>query len=170
MSTFSGKKKYSGLERNAYLSKCGKYRYWLKREWKTGGNGKDVCFIMLNPSTADENTDDPTIRRYMGFAQQWGFSSLTVRNLFPYRATKPKDLLNVTDPSNGARGLLEMDVARWSHFVIVAWGSWVPFNQDIEALKILSTVPLYCLGKTKNGKPRHPLYAPLATEVIPFVP
>src|SRR6185369_17379869 len=80
----------------AVISKCGKYRYSLRREW-IGGAGT-VCFIMLNPSTADASVDDPTIRRCIGFAQRWGYQILEVVNLYAYRATRPRDMFAAADP------------------------------------------------------------------------
>src|SRR5438045_3510538 len=95
---------YHGLRRAAAISACGRYRWWLRRSWHQGGNGRVLCFIMLNPSTADARTDDPTIRRCMGFARSWGFSTLDVRNLFAWRATEPTELLRTDDPIGGRCG------------------------------------------------------------------
>src|SRR6185437_4878200 len=89
---------YERLRRSASISECGRYRYWLRRSWGHGGNGKTVSFIMLNPSMADAEQDDPTLRRCMGFAQGWGFSTLSVHNLFALRATDTKELLTANDP------------------------------------------------------------------------
>lgn len=141
------------------------YRWWLRRSW-AGGNGRVVCFIMLNPSTADAEVDDPTIRRCMSFAQRWGFSHLSVRNLFPYRATSPRELLTATEPTGGARGDHELLPAVPPHMVICAWGAWIPYERDQDALRILQRdgAVLHCLGLTKHGKPRHPLYIKADTQ------
>jgi hypothetical protein len=151
---------YAGLSRSAELSACGRYRWWLRRAWEHGGDGRTVCFICLNPSTADALADDPTVRRCLGFARAWGFSALDVRNLFALRATDPRELLTADDPAGGVRGDLELAAARAYPLVVCAWGTSVPFGRDREALRLLAGKPLYVLGLTKNGMPRHPLYVP----------
>ncbi len=83
------------MTRNAHLSICRRYRYALLRRW---GEGKNAMFIGLNPSTADETADDPTIRRCVSFAKAWGFGGLCMANLFAYRATNPADMLMQADP------------------------------------------------------------------------
>jgi len=118
---------------------------------------------MLNPSTADAFTDDPTIRRCIGFAQSWGYDTLSVRNLFPWRATYPKELLAVDYPTvtGGERGDIELITAMTADLVVVAWGASVPCGRDVRALESFLAFPMkqiHCLELTKNGKPRHPLY------------
>ncbi len=84
------------LQRRANFSRCRQYRYALWRQW---GDGDDFMLLIgLNPSTGDHRQDNPTIRRCMGFAHDWGYSGLCVANLFAYRATYPKDLFAATDP------------------------------------------------------------------------
>jgi hypothetical protein len=148
---------YGGLVRSAGLSECGRYRYWLRRSWQTGGDGRTLCFCMLNPSTADGLTDDPTARRCMAFTRAWGFSSLVLRNLFALRATDPAELLRAPDPV-GPRGDAELAAARSADLVVAAWGASVPHGREARALEILAGTPLYCLGVTRAGAPRHPLY------------
>lgn len=147
---------YARVRRSAEISECGRYRWWLRRSWNTGQGV--VCFIMLNPSTADAEIDDPTIRRCMGFARRWGFQVLDVRNLFPFRATDPKELLTVTDPSGGHRGTIELQTAVTADKIVAAWGSWVPFGHEHLVRILMPDSQLWCLGKTKSGAPRHPLY------------
>lgn len=155
---FFGTQRYLGLQRDALLSPCQKYRYWLKRSWQQGGDGRTLCFIMLNPSTADATLDDPTIRRCLAYTQEWGFSTLEVRNLFAYRSSQPKDLFKAADPV-GPQGDYYLLQAREADQIIVAWGANVPFERDREVLKMFKGVAsLYCLGATKHGQPRHPLY------------
>ncbi len=152
---------------DARISDCGRYRWWLSRSWE-GGNGS-VCFVMLNPSTADASHDDPTIRRCIGFAKWWGFQSLTVRNLFAFRATDPRELLKADDPTGGEQGDDQIRAAKNAHMIVVAWGSKVPFGRDQQALRLLRGAELKCLGLTKSGFPRHPLYVKSATTLVPFV-
>lgn len=151
----------------ADISECGKYRWWLRRSW-TGGDGRVVCFIMLNPSTADGTVDDPTIRRCVAFAKSWGYSILSVRNLFPYRATDPKELKTALNPTGGEHGDMEIQMAGYAHTIVCAWGVNAPKQREDQVLKILEGKPLYCLGVTKGGQPKHPLYIPANQPLIPF--
>lgn len=157
----------SRILRSAEVSDCGRYRWWLRRSWTYQNlegtkRGKGVvCFVMLNPSTADGTQDDPTIRRCILFAQSWGYDTLSVRNLFPWRATDPKELFNATTVTGGHRGDIELLAAMTADLVVAAWGAGVPFDRDVEAMKLFEAFPnkeIYCLGLTKHGKPRHPLY------------
>ena len=144
---------------SAIISSDGLYRYRLDREWDLFNRSK-VCFIMLNPSTADAESDDPTIRRCMGFAKYWGFGGLIVVNLYAFRATDPRRLKGLAveaaiGPYNREyvdEALADCDRA------IAAWGNHRPPNVIADALRcternIEAFVPL-----TKKGWPRHPLY------------
>ncbi len=159
----------SALRGSAEISECGRYRWWLRRSWEPDGNSKGVCFVMLNPSTADAMIDDPTIRRCIGYARRWGYSVLSVRNLFAYRATDPASLRGVADPEGGERGDMELQAARSADLVVCAWGAGGPYRKrDRRALELLAGTPLYCLKVTKNGDPQHPLYLKADLEPIPF--
>ncbi len=157
-----------GISRSAEISECGRYRWKLKRRWRLFKesieiHGHGVCsFVMLNPSTADGTQDDPTVRRCIGFASSWGYDTLVVRNLFALRATSPRELLTAENPTGGSRGDAELLRALTGSLTVVAWGSKVPFDRDKDALQLFKThfpgVPLFCLGVTKSGSPRHPLY------------
>lgn len=166
------------VHRSAELSDCGAYRWWLRRSWQIWDKqglpvkSKGVCcFVMLNPSTADATQDDPTIRRCIGFARSWGYDTLSVRNLFPYRATDPNELHTAVNPTGGERGDTELLAACTAGMVILAWGAKVPFGRDVEALKLFRRhcpeKPLYCLGKTKHDGPRHPLY--VRSDAVPVL-
>jgi hypothetical protein len=148
--------------RNATLSPCRKYRYLLTRAW--GENGRIVTWIMLNPSTADADVDDPTIRRCMGFTQRLGADALVVVNLFGYRATDPGELVEVggddaVGPDNGGNVRAACNMGET---IIAAWGALKnPLRGaagEIVALIRKGGYALKCLGKTKDGSPRHPLY------------
>lgn len=165
----------SRITRSAEISECGCYRWWLRRSWTLRNDlfehvqGKGVCcFVMLNPSVADGLQDDPTIRRCINFAFGWGFDVLSVRNLFPWRATDPRELFKAETVTGGARGDSELLAACTADMLVVAWGANVPFDRDKRALAIFQdhfpAVPLYCLGTTKHGHPRHPLYVRADTE------
>ena len=116
---------------DAVISECGRYRYSLLREWNAGR--PRLCIVMLNPSTADANKDDPTIRRCIGFARRDGYGSIVVVNVAAFRATKPKDMLMAADPVGP-----ENDAALWfgamqSEAVLVAWGTKAPANSPSSA-------------------------------------
>ena len=92
------------VNKNAIFSDCRKYRYVLSRTWND--KKKTILFIGLNPSTADEKIDDPTIRRCINYAQNWGYGSLLMVNLFAYRATIPTELKNVKNPIGNDNDIL----------------------------------------------------------------
>ena len=157
------------MKRSADISDCGRYRWWLRRDW--GGPllpQKIVTWIMLNPSKADGEQDDPTIRRCIGFSRQWGYTALSVRNLFPWRATDPRELFTAESVTGGRRGDAEILAARSADLIVVAWGANVPFGRDRQVLDMLAGVPLFCLGKTKGGHPRHPVRLSSQTALEPF--
>lgn len=142
---------------SAVISPCQRYRYRLGREWLTGKGG--VLFVMLNPSTADAEKDDPTIRRCIGFAQRWGFQRLTVGNLFAWRATNPSDLLVADDPVGVENDYHLAEMSQEADAVIVAWG--VPGAYRDRGPYVLRRVlagKIEHLGLTKEGHPKHPLY------------
>jgi hypothetical protein len=161
--------------RLAVISDDGLYRYTLTREW---GPGPAAVWIMLNPSTADANVDDPTIRRCRGFAQSWGCGKLVVVNLFALRTTKPGHLLHHPDPIGPAndyalKEMLQLDGA-WH---VVAWGAAVTElveyglpAQHERIAELAQGTPLWCLGTTRSGQPRHPLYVARTQERLRWSP
>lgn len=144
----------------------GLYRYELSRDWReTPSLNGGVCWIMLNPSTADGQTDDPTIRKCLGFTERLGHNALTVVNLFAYRATDPKQLdvqreagVDIVGPSNST---FIFNAAMRAALIICAWGAFdgVDIREREVALSglIPKTKQLSCLGRSKYGRPRHPL-------------
>ena len=152
------------MEKGAVISDCGFYRYRLWRRW---GRGRHVLWVMHNPSTADADQDDPTIRRCVGFARQWGCEGIEVVNLYAFRSSNPKVLRTVARPA-GPRNqeivekLFAVAVAdAWP--VVVAWGALRSWQSRIQAASILqwcneADAAPKCLGTTKGGYPRHPLY------------
>jgi hypothetical protein len=160
------------VQRFATVSACGRYRYTLRR--KLGGRpGRAVCFVMLNPSSADAEKDDPTIRKCLGFARRWGCAELVVVNLFAFRATRPRDLRAAADPVGRAnRRHVRSAVGRAKGgLVVCAWGTHGAWRgQDVAVrgwIREAGAAPV-CLGQTKSGQPRHPLYVPYTAVVIPF--
>ncbi|MGS5046043.1 MULTISPECIES: DUF1643 domain-containing protein [unclassified Mameliella] len=156
------------IEADAVVSDCGCYRYRLTRRWADG----PICgFIMLNPSTADAETDDPTIRRCIGFAKREGCGGIVVVNLYAYRATKPADLwaLDPSERIGGPQAEIELHRAiRDSEIMVAAWGA---NTKRAEHWIVEKYGPhLKCLGKTKHGHPRHPLYVKGNAPLVPLRP
>lgn len=147
------------MQRSAQLSRCGRYRYSLSRAW---GCGAAVAFIGLNPSTADANEDDPTIRRCVRFAQNWGFDGLLMLNAFAFRSTDPGVLFDAPDPIGPGNDRALRRGCRQASLIIAAWGNHCPENRLTRILN-LTEKPLHCLTRNQNGSPRHPLYVHSAT-------
>jgi len=145
------------MQRAATISECQRYRYSLRRTWAEGK--AVVCFIMLNPSTADAEIDDPTIRRCIGFGKAWNFDALEVVNLFALRATKPMALLTASDPVGPENDEAILMAAERSHLIICAWGAeLLAVDRAKPIFAMLKRHPLYCVGVTKSCRPKHPLY------------
>ena len=133
------------------------YRYDLWRTW-LGGEGY-AMFVGLNPSTADETWDDPTIRRCVAFAKAWGYAGLCMTNLFAFRATKPADMQRATDPIGPENDAFLIRHAREAQVVVAAWGvNGAHRGRDHEVRAMLPR--LHYLRLTANGHPSHPLYLP----------
>ncbi len=149
----------TSTQASAVLSPCGRYRYRLERRWAPG---PAVVFVMLNPSTADHQADDPTIRRCLGFARAWGYDALVVVNLFAWRATEPAQLPAERELAVGPEADAHLlEAARSTDLVVCAWGvHGVRFGRDQEVLGLLrgAGVEPMCVGVSKEGHPRHPLY------------
>ena len=155
-------RKGEAMRSDAEISPCGKYRYSLSRTWDVGA--QPLVFVMLNPSTADAQIDDPTIRRCVGFARRDKFGGIRIYNLFAYRASDPSKLKDVSDPF-GPENMRRLDdlterAKAQNITVVCGWGANVTDDQAWPFLNLArcSELPLYCLGRTKSGMPRHPLY------------
>lgn len=157
------------------ISDCGLYRYELRRQWGTDDEPR-VCWVMLNPSTADAELDDPTIRRCISFSNRLGFGSLIVVNLFAYRATDPRALLDApgagVDPVGSANDATILAAAIEADQVIAAWGTKGGYlNRAARVTQLINGaagLPIYCLAKTKDGHPKHPLYVRGETKPVVF--
>jgi hypothetical protein len=140
----------------AIFSKDRIYRYSLYRELEFWYE-RQVMFIGLNPSTADEINDDPTVRRCIGFARKWGFSRMCMTNIFAFRATDPAVMLAAADPVGPENDKVLRECANKSNLIVAAWGNYGTYRQ--RAQRVREILPgLQCLGKTKIGQPKHPLY------------
>ena len=135
-----------------------RYRYRLWRTWDVAT--PRVLFVLLNPSTADERVNDPTIRRCIGFARRWGFGGVEIVNIFAYRTTDPAALRTVADPI-GPRNDYHIKAARRrASRCIAAWGNHGSYlDRSSHVLRALDRLgDVECLCETKAGQPRHPLY------------
>lgn len=154
------------MKTGAVLSPCRTWRYALWREWDWTLGAFVV--IGLNPSTADETTDDPTIRRCIGFAQRFGCGRLVMLNLFAFRATQPKDMLAALDPVGPQNDATLRTYAAdpSSLFTVAAWGTHGSPERVAEVASIFSH--LECFGRNKDGSPKHPLYLPATAPLTTF--
>lgn len=152
--------------RTAVLSEDGLYRYTLTRRW---GAGRPVVFVMLNPSTADAEVDDPTIRRCVGFARREGCGTLEVVNLFAWRATDPLFLPLQSDPVGPHNDEWIRDRVVPAKIVIAAWGARGDLLDRADAVKaMLPPGKTFALGFTKDGHPKHPLYLSRNAALVPM--
>lgn len=162
------------MKKDATISPCGKYRYLLTRDWNHDEESgvtfasRRVAFIGLNPSTADAENDDPTIRRCIGFAKTWGFNGLVMVNLFAYRATKPEDMMAAADPVGPDNLATLENLHNLAEFKIAAWGKHGSFQGQGDYVKSIISGQLCYLRLNKDGSPAHPLYLPKTLRPTPF--
>lgn len=144
------------------------YRYRLER--RVGGNDRVCLFVMLNPSTADETQDDPTIRRCMAFARREGCGHLVVCNLYAFRATDPRELRTASDPKGPVNADYLRRAAQQAHVIVAAWGSkHLGGSWPLRVLAMLEAEkPVHALKILKTGHPGHPLYVPADAPLIPY--
>lgn len=167
--------------RKTIFSLCRNYRYTLWRHWgslpgdddlftgRENGLHRDqyVQFIGLNPSTADEQKDDPTIRRCIQFAKDWGYGSFCMTNLFAYRATVPADMTKQQDPVGVDNDKWLQEIAKGAGLIVAAWGTLGGHRKrDIRVRELIPN--LHCLGLTAGNHPRHPLYVAGDTRPQPY--
>lgn len=149
-----------------------RYRYELIRVLEgLFRHPRTVLFVMLNPSTADETTNDPTIRRCIVFARAWGFRELRVANLFAMRATDPRELRKAADPVGpGNDEALAREIAG-ADLVVAAWGVHGTFrDRDRQVVAAHPETRWTCVGTTRDGHPRHPLYVRADATPLPWTP
>jgi hypothetical protein len=152
----------------ATFSRDRRYRYRLWRRWDR--SLPVVAFCMLNPSTADEKRDDPTIRRCIGFAHDWGYGGVEIVNLFAFRATDPRALRYAADPVGCHNDRHLARAARRATLVVTAWGAGADVRRARRAMRVLSGQrrSLAYLGFTRSRQPRHPLYLPRRLRPISY--
>lgn len=131
---------------------------------------RTLCWVMLNPSTADETIDDPTIRRVKRFTADNGYDKLIVVNLFALRATKPAALLSHADPIGQHNPMAISKAFHVADDVVFAWGAWLEGKNFPRLRPELITAEPLCLGVTKHGSPRHPLYVKADQPLVRYQP
>ncbi len=151
------------MQSSALFSECRTYRYALWRIWDESLDS--VLFIGLNPSTADESNNDPTISRCINFAKAWGYGGLCMANLFAYRATEPRIMMLTDNPIGPENDQILFDLASKAHVVVAAWGNHGSFKgRSVQISRWIQN--LRCLGVNKSGEPAHPLYLKSSSELI----
>lgn len=149
----------------ARYSDCERFRYILRRIWDN--TGKRVNFVMLNPSTATEVQNDPTVERCERRARALGFGSFMVTNIFAYRATDPRDMRAQSDPIGKDNDAAILQAADWADQIVCAWGihgAHLKRGAKVAALLHAQSKPLYHLGLSQAGHPKHPLYLSYQTK------
>lgn len=152
------------------FSHCEKYRLLLTRE-SAAGEGR-CLWIGMNPSTADASANDPTVTRECDFTWRWGFRTYVKCNVMDYRATDPKELLRIDTPSSVMNLSTIVREATYASCIIACWGA-IPGPLLVYAMAVRNALKqdgreIFCLGRTKHGAPKHPLYLPKITERVPY--
>lgn len=145
----------------------GPYRYLLWRCWDDAPTLSLVTFVMLNPSTADDTQDDPTVRRCVAYAKAWGHAAVRVVNLFALRATDPATLRVHPDPVGPENDFYIAKAVRDAAVAVCAWGAHGTLHGRGEAVEALIPRPT-ALALTRDGTPRHPLYLPGRLRPVPL--
>lgn len=149
----------------AVYSDCEKYRYALTRVWDADGD--KILFVMLNPSTATEVQNDPTVERCERRARALGFGAFRVTNIFAWRDTDPKKMRAAAEPIGPHNDAAILGGCAWADMIVAAWGAHgqhLDRGRQVGALLKGCGKPIYHLGLTKAGDPRHPLYLPYSQQ------
>lgn len=169
MDLFDSKPADQPMHRGATISQSGVYRYTLDRLWDE--TLPRICWILLNPSTADAEQDDPTNRKGIAFSKRWGFGACVFVNLFAFRSPHPKVMKKHPAPVGPLNNYHVLKEAGRADKVVVAWGrDGKHHRRDAEVLKLLKGIELWCLGTNQDGTPKHPLYLKNSTELEVFKP
>jgi hypothetical protein len=157
----------NGVLSNAVYSRCEKYRYSLTRIWNEGL--QKITFIMLNPSTATEIQNDPTVERCEQRARSLGYGSFRVCNIFAWRDTDPKKMKLAYNPIGEFNDQVILESCLWADLILCAWGTHgnhLDRDQDLLSKIYITKKDLYHLGLSKNGFPKHPLYISYAQKPL----
>jgi len=163
-------------EKRATISPCGRYRYDLRRKldvFSGRAKGRTVVWLMLNPSTADAVKDDQTLRKVLGFSSRWNYEHVVVVNLFAYRATDPREMIEVAHAHKSRTGLIDpvgldndrhiLAAAAEAELIVCGWGAHARRADPLRAGEVMSKLDrskLRCLKLTAAGDPGHPLTLP----------
>jgi len=153
----------------AIYSDCECYRYSLTRVWHE--TGRRVHFVMLNPSTATEVQNDPTVERCERRARALGFGAFRVTNIFAWRDTDPQKMRAAHDPVGPANDAAILDACDWADVTVAAWGTHGEHLDRGAKVKVLlqnTDIPVFHLGLSKAGHPKHPLYISYAQQPVPW--
>ena len=156
------------MNEETIFSPCQKYRYTLWRRWAPG---PVVQFVGLNPSTADETNNDPTVRRCIDFAKRWNAGALCMTNIFAWRDTDPEKMKRAVDPVGPDNDRWLLAVAEVAAERVAAWGNHgkhLDRSVHVKWLFAGANRPLHCLRLTGTGQPCHPLYLPATCTLIPL--
>jgi hypothetical protein len=163
------------VDSSAVISDCGLYRYRLDRDYAPVGRsfGPRMAWIMVNPSTADAETDDATIRKVAGFARRHSCFRVTVGNLFAYRATDVRELKTAVDPVGPENDDYLRQIMDEAQCVVVAWGPVAKQPKPLRhrygrVVELAQGKPLWCFGTAQDGHPRHPLMLAYDTPLVPW--
>lgn len=159
----------------AIISDCGTYRYRLERE--VADVGQTYAFFGVNPSTADAETDDATVRKWRGFCERWGAGRFIVGNVFAYRATDVGELSHALDPVGPENRAQVLKIIGDADILVPCWGDRAKVRNRalrhyFDRLGILlmgSGKPVKCFGLTKGGDPKHPLMLGYSTHLVDFM-
>lgn len=154
----------------AIYSDCERYRYSLTRVWD--GSGTRASFVMLNPSTATEVQNDPTVERCERRARALGHGAFCVTNIFAWRDTDPRAMRRAQDPVGPENDAAILDAAHWGDVVVCAWGTHGAHLDRGPAVATLlrgAGLELFHLGLSKAGHPKHPLYIAYTQKPVPWV-
>jgi len=154
----------------AVYSDCEKYRYSLTRVWDE--KGPRALFVMLNPSTATEVQNDPTVERCERRARTLGYGAFQVTNIFAWRDTDPRKMRAAADPVGPFNDTAILEGANWADTVVAGWGTHgahLNRGAEVETLLRAADVPIYHLGLSKAGHPKHPLYIAYAQQPQPWM-
>lgn len=149
----------------AVYSDCERYRYALTRIWEP--DGRTALFVMLNPSTATEVQNDPTVERCERRARALGFGGFRVCNIFAWRDTDPRQMRRAADPVGPGNDAAIREACAWADTIICAWGTHgAHLDRGVAVLALMRDTgrDLYHLGLSKEGHPRHPLYIAYAEQ------
>jgi len=162
------------MRRSAHIDPSGRYRYSLRRIWAS--EAPRLCCVMLNPSTADATTDDPTLRRVMGFARRWGFGGVEVVNLYGLRSRDPRALREATDPVGPGNPAAQRRALGRAGAVLLAWGrpggrteARAAFLRRLRSVQAQRPeLEVGVLAWTREREPVHPLYQPAERTLSPW--